>query len=285
MTRDLREALTGLSVRPGSSRGRHPGYTPRVSAGLAAYERVLIRAGLSPVAGIDEAGRGACAGPLVVAAVVLGPDARIPVPGLADSKELQPSVREEVYRRLVRTAFAWHVVVIPPSEIDRLGLHVCNVTGMRRALAGLRCKPGFVLTDGFPVRGLGVPSLAMWKGDQVAGCVAAASILAKVTRDRIMTDLDERHPGYGFARHKGYCTPDHGEALMDHGPCPSHRYSYANVIEAVRARGGSAPTRGLPPRPARDPAPGPAGDPVLGPAWHPAPGPAMDLALAPAGDT
>ncbi len=152
------------------------------------------------------------------------------------------------------------MVVIPPGEIDRLGLHVCNVTGMRRALAGLRCQPGFVLTDGFPVRGLGVPSLAMWKGDQVAACVAAASVLAKVTRDRIMTDLDERHPQYGFARHKGYCTPDHREALMDHGPCPSHRYSYVNVIEAVRARGSAGPVAEPVPVPAVDRAPGPAGD-------------------------
>src|SRR5215468_4300139 len=167
MTKVLREAVAGLGARSGSSlRGRLPGYTPRVSAGLAAYERVLNRAGLSPVVGIDEAGRGACAGPLVVAAVVFGPDGRTSVPGLADSKELQPPAREEVYRYLVRSAFAWHVVVIPPGDIDRLGLHVCNVTGMRRALAGLRCKLGFVLTDGFPVRGLGVPSLAMWKGDQ-----------------------------------------------------------------------------------------------------------------------
>jgi ribonuclease HII len=228
-------------ARPWAPRGRHPGYTPRTSSGLAAYERALIRAGLAPVAGIDEAGRGACAGPLVVAAVMLHPDGRTSVPGLADSKELLPAAREEVYRILVQAAFTWHVVVIPPQQIDRLGLHVCNVTGMRRALAGLRCRPGFALTDGFPVRGLGVPSLAMWKGDQVAACVAAASILAKVTRDRIMTDLDEMHPLYGFARHKGYCTPDHKEALMDHGPCPSHRFSYVNVIEAVRARGATPP--------------------------------------------
>jgi ribonuclease HII len=241
MTKVLREPLPGFSARSGPPRGRLPGYTPRVSAGLDAYERVLNRAGLSPVAGIDEAGRGACAGPLVVAAVVLGPGGRTSVPGLADSKELQPPAREEVYRHLVRSAFAWHVVVISPGDIDRLGLHVCNVTGMRRALAGLRRKPGFVLTDGFPVRGLGVPSLAMWKGDQVAACVAAASILAKVTRDRIMTDLDERHPQYGFAQHKGYCTPEHGKTLMEHGPCPSHRYSYVNVIDAVRARAGQGP--------------------------------------------
>jgi ribonuclease HII len=232
----LDETAAGAGDWHQQSRRRPPGYTPRVSSGLAAYERVLSRAGLAPVAGIDEAGRGACAGPLVVAAAVLPPDGRAPIPGLADSKELQPATREVVYQHIIRAAFAWHVVVIPPGDIDRLGLHVCNVTGMRRALAGLRCKPGFVLTDGFPIRGLGVPSLAMWKGDQVAACVAAASILAKVTRDRIMTDLDERYPLFGFARHKGYCTSDHREALLAHGPCPVHRFSYANVIEANRTR-------------------------------------------------
>ena len=108
---------------------------------------------------------------------------------------------------MVAAALSWHAVVIPAGEIDRLGLHVCNIAGMRRALAGLSCRPGYVLTDGFPVRGLAVPALAMWKGDEVAACVAAASVVAKVTRDRLMTALDERYPGYGFAAAQGLLHP------------------------------------------------------------------------------
>jgi ribonuclease HII len=138
----------------------------------------------------------------------------------------------------VARALAWHVVVIPSSDIDRLGLHVCNVAGMRRALAGLASRPGYVLTDGFPVRGLAVPALAMWKGDEVAACVAAASIVAKVTRDGIMKDLGQDYPEYGFSRHKGYSTPSHMAALAEHGPCPQHRASFANVIGVMRAREG-----------------------------------------------
>jgi ribonuclease HII len=216
---------------------RPPGYTPRRGGGLSGYERVLARAGLGPVAGIDEAGRGACAGPLVVAAVVLPPADRVQVPQLADSKALTEQVREKVYKHVVARALAWHTVVIPPTDIDRLGLHVCNVAGMRRALAGISCRLGYVLTDGFPVSGLGVPTLAMWKGDQVAACVAAASVVAKVTRDRIMTGLHEQYPLYDFAEHKGYSTPRHTQALADFGPCPQHRFSYVNVLGAVRARG------------------------------------------------
>jgi ribonuclease HII len=106
---------------------------------------------------------------------------------------------------------------------------VCNVAGMRRAFAGLRCRPGYVLTDGFPVRGLGVPALAVWKGDRVTASVAAASVVAKVSRDRMMRDLHERYPLYGFDRHKGYNTDDHERALTEHGPCPAHRYSFVNV--------------------------------------------------------
>jgi ribonuclease HII len=208
---------------------RPPGYTPRRDAGLAAFERVLTRAGLSPVAGIDEAGRGACAGPLVVAAVALDLRAIAAISDLADSKALSAPVREKCYQQIMARALAWNVVIIPAADIDRLGLHVCNVTGMRRALAGLASRPGYVLTDGFPVRGLAVPALAMWKGDQVAASVAAASVVAKVTRDAIMRDLHNSYPNYGFARHKGYSTPSHMRALARYGPCPEHRRSFANV--------------------------------------------------------
>ncbi len=217
---------------------RPVGYTPRRGAGLAGYERVLARAGLSPVAGIDEAGRGACAGPLVVAAVVLDEGSLRKLSRVADSKALTAVAREEAYADVVTFALDWHAVIIPPGEIDRTGLHVCNIAGMRRALAALTVRPGFVITDGFPVRGLGVPALAMWKGDEVAACVAAASIVAKVTRDRLMRELHSQFPVYGFARHKGYVTRGHSRALTEHGPCPEHRRSFVNVDMVVRNQPG-----------------------------------------------
>ncbi len=212
---------------------RYPGYTPRRDGGLGAYETVLARAGFAPVAGIDEAGRGACAGPLVVAAVVLDPASIRRMPGLADSKLLTPQAREEAFADVLRRAIDWHVVIIGADQIDAIGLHVCNVSGMRRAFAGLRAAPGYVLTDGFPVRGLGVPGLAVWKGDRVTASVAAASIVAKVSRDRMMRDLHERYPRYGFDRHKGYVTDEHVRALAEHGPSPVHRYSFVNVTRAA----------------------------------------------------
>jgi ribonuclease HII len=155
------------------------------------------------------------------------------VPGLADSKLLTPLARERVYAQVVKRALAWTVVVIPPQEVDGRGLHVCNIMGMRRALAQLSVKPAYVLTDGFPVPGLDVPGLAVWKGDRVAGCIAAASVVAKVTRDRMMTALHDRFPAYGFDEHKGYSTPEHQEALQAHGPCSEHRFSYINVRSAA----------------------------------------------------
>jgi len=216
-------------VGAGEQISRPVGYTPRRNVGLSAYERVLARAGLAPVAGVDEAGRGACAGPLVVAAVVLKPSKVAKLTDLDDSKALTAKARNAVYRQIMGAALEWSVITIPAADIDRLGLHVCNVAGMRRALAALRSRPGYVLTDGFPVRGLAVPTLAMWKGDQVAACVAAASVIAKVTRDAMMCELDKTFPRYGFARHKGYSTRSHMRALDELGPSAEHRRSFVNV--------------------------------------------------------
>jgi ribonuclease HII len=210
-------------------------FVVRREGGLWAYERALERAGLTPVAGADEAGRGACAGPLVVAAVVLPTGRRGQVPGLADSKLLTPAARERVYDQVLRRAVTWSVVVVPAAEVDRVGLHVCNVEGMRRALARLTVTPAYVLTDGFPIRGLPAPALAVWKGDRVSASIAAASVVAKVTRDRLMAQLHERWPSYDFLGHKGYVTPVHNAALDRHGPCDEHRFSYVNV--ARRAPG------------------------------------------------
>lgn len=205
----------------------------RRDAGLYARERALQRRGFIRVAGADEAGRGACAGPLVVAAAILPSSARAEIVGLTDSKLLTAAVRERIYGEIVDCAVAHSVVVIEPGEIDRVGLHRSNLAGMRRALARLSTHPAYVLTDGFAVDGLGVPGLAVWKGDQVAACVAAASVLAKVTRDRLMIDLAEQFPAYGFNVHKGYVTPEHAAALREHGPCSQHRFSYANVAAAM----------------------------------------------------
>jgi ribonuclease HII len=209
------------------------GSTVRRDAGLYGYERALRRVGLAPIAGVDEAGRGACAGPLVAAAAIL-PDGKAGVvPGLADSKLLTAKARERCYDQVVRRALAWSVVVIGPGECDRLGMHVANVEALRRSLARLEHRPAYVLTDGFPVDGLEVPGLAIWKGDRVAACISAASVIAKVTRDRIMCELHEEFPAYDFATHKGYCTAEHDEALTEHGPSRVHRMRFVNVRRAA----------------------------------------------------
>ena len=211
--------------------------------GLWAFERVLQRSGFPHVAGADEAGRGACAGPLVVAAVVLPQGRRGEVPGLADSKLLTEPAREAAYDEVVSRALAWSVVVVPPGEVDRCGLHVMNVRAMRQAVLRLDPSPSYVLTDGFPIGGMPAPALAVWKGDRVAACVAAASIVAKVTRDRMMRELHTCWPQYDFARHKGYATPEHSAALREHGPCPQHRFSYVNVQEALLGLDGAMDQR------------------------------------------
>ncbi|UMG94641.1 ribonuclease HII [Nocardioides sp. TF02-7] len=209
------------------------GATVRRDAGLYGYERALRRHGIEPVAGVDEAGRGACAGPLVAGAAILPAGKAGIVPGLADSKLLTARARERCYDEVVRRAVAWSVVVVPPEECDRLGMHVANVEALRRAVAKLEVAPAYVLTDGFPVDGLGAPGLAVWKGDRVAACVAAASVLAKVTRDRLMDELHDQWPAYDFRTHKGYITSAHSEALVAHGPSPIHRMRFVNVRRAA----------------------------------------------------
>jgi len=216
----------------------HPGEVPvvkvRRDSGLYGYERALARVGLTPVAGADEAGRGACAGPLVAAAAILSDARHRQIKGLADSKLLTALQRERLYAEITEKAVAWSVVAVEPAECDRLGMHVANVAALRRALLRLDVAPTYALTDGFPVDGLGVPGLAVWKGDRVAACVAAASILAKVTRDRLMCELDAVHPEYAFAVHKGYCTPLHQERLDRHGPSATHRMRFENVARTTR---------------------------------------------------
>ncbi|WP_019634836.1 ribonuclease HII [Actinomadura atramentaria] len=212
-------------------------FTPRRDAGLYAFERSLAHGGFRRVAGVDEAGRGACAGPLVVGAAILPVGRAGVIDGLTDSKLLTPARREEIYGEVVRRAVAWSAVVIPCHDVDRIGLHRCNITGMRRALAALDTRPDYVLSDGFRVPGLDVPGLPVIKGDRAAACVAAASVIAKVTRDRLMVELHERYPDYGFDVHKGYVTRAHSAALDAHGPCPEHRFSYVNVGRVVRKNG------------------------------------------------
>lgn len=206
----------------------------RPGPGLYGYERALGRAGLTPVAGADEAGRGACAGPLVAAAVILADTPARRITGLRDSKLLTAAARQRCYDEIMTKAVAVACVRIEPQECDRLGMHVADIQGLRRALLRLDTTPGFVLTDGFGVDGLGVPGLAVWKGDRVAACVAAASVVAKVTRDAIMADYARDYEGFAFDVHKGYCTATHRRELREHGPTDIHRWCFGLVRDSAR---------------------------------------------------
>ena len=188
-------------------------------------EEKLIAAGITSVAGVDEAGRGACAGPLVIAAVMLRDPLDQALSEVRDSKELSPKKREELFEVIIDQSTQYSIIEISPQEIDEIGLHRSNLDGMRRAINALGVEPQYVLTDGYEIEGLGAPSLAVWKGDQVALSISAASILAKVYRDRLMEKLDSKFPGYGLANHKGYVTRAHEKALIDLGVSPIHRRS------------------------------------------------------------
>lgn len=186
------------------------------------------------VAGVDEAGCGPLAGPVVVAAVILDPRRRIY--GLADSKVLTEGTRERLYARIVKRALAWSVVSIEVDEIDRDNILNARLNGMTRALTALASAPALALIDGNRLpRQLPCAARAIIDGDALVPAISAASIIAKVTRDRIMRGMDALWPGYGFARHKGYSVPEHLDALRRLGPCPQHRRSYAPVRELCAA--------------------------------------------------
>jgi ribonuclease HII len=196
-------------------------------------EQSLIKAGLYPIAGVDEAGRGACAGPLVIASVILKDIASPQLAALKDSKELTEKERETLFPIIHEEALSISVITVSPEEIDTRGVHAANLDGMRRAVQGLSATPNYVLTDGYAISGMVTPTLAIWKGDQVAPSISAASIIAKVTRDRIMVELDAHFPGYGLAKHKGYITAAHTKALETLGVTEIHRKSYANVAKLL----------------------------------------------------
>lgn len=198
--------------------------------GMMRLEREAAAHGFRRVAGIDEAGRGPLAGPIAAAAVVL----REPVAGLDDSKRLSPDQRARLFDRLHADGHAIGVALIAPEDIDRAGIQSANYRAMLEAAARLDPAPDFLLVDGFSIPGCLIPHRRVVKGDRLSQSIAAASIVAKVTRDRIMDELDRRHPEYGFARHKGYATADHLEALRRFGPCPAHRRSFAPLAQSPR---------------------------------------------------
>jgi ribonuclease HII len=191
------------------------------------YEAQAWRAGLALVAGLDEAGRGPLAGPVVAAAVVLTPDRR--VKKLADSKLLSPERREELFGEITARAVAVGVGIVDHETIDRVNILQATRLAMIEALRGLGMEPDLVITDFVKLPGLTCPQRNLVDGDRRCATVAAASIIAKVTRDRLMVEADKQFPDYGFARHKGYATADHLAALDRHGPCPLHRRTFAGV--------------------------------------------------------
>ena len=191
------------------------------------YEARAWRTGLARVAGVDEAGRGPLAGPVVAAAVIIAPRQRIR--GLADSKLLTPERREELFGVIQRLALAVAVGIVDQETIDRINILGATRRAMLEALAGLVVAPELVITDFVRLTNLSCPQRNLVDGDARCASVAAASIVAKVTRDRLMLEAHRRFPQYGFARHKGYATPEHLAALDRHGPCALHRRSFAGV--------------------------------------------------------
>ena len=197
-------------------------------------ESLLIEAGITPLAGVDEAGRGACAGPLVIASVVLADPFAPELAKVRDSKDVSEPEREKLFDLVTSLALSISVITVPSAEVDSRGVHAANLDGMRRAVQGLSVTPSYVLTDGYAIEGLAIPNVAVWKGDQVVTCISAASIIAKVARDAWMSEhAHERFPMFGFANHKGYGTQAHRVALHKYGPTVLHRHTFLSKVLAA----------------------------------------------------
>jgi ribonuclease HII len=191
---------------------------------MRTLENALRRVGFVHVAGADEVGRGCLAGPVVAGAVVLHPDRHIP--GVCDSKLVPSAERERLYDRIVKHAVAWAIAAAEPDEIDRINIHQASLRAMQRAILSLAPLPDVVLVDAFRVPGLPMAQRGVLHGDRRCAAIAAASIVAKVTRDRLMLELHARDPRYGFDRHKGYATADHLDAVARFGYSEMHRRSF-----------------------------------------------------------
>jgi len=194
------------------------------------FERAAQAQGFARVAGVDEAGRGPLAGPVVAAAVVLAE----PVTGINDSKQLTWGQREAFFEALTRGAHHIGVAVVPAAAIDQFGIQHANYQAMAQAIAQLSPPPSYLLIDGFRVPGLAIPQERIVKGDSRSQSIAAASIVAKVTRDRLMLEYDAAYPAYGFAAHKGYGTRAHLDAIAENGPCPIHRMTFAPLSQNAK---------------------------------------------------
>ncbi|HNT52811.1 MAG TPA: ribonuclease HII [Candidatus Syntrophosphaera sp.] len=204
---------------------------------LYAYDRDLA-AGCKCLIGVDEAGRGALAGPVVVAAVRL--DYNRPIEGINDSKLLTPAKRERLFELILESALAWHIAEFDAPYIDAHNILQATLQGMRQVIQAIATDADLCLIDGNQTpSGLPCTVQSLVHGDSLSACIAAASILAKVHRDRLLRALDGAYPLYGFARHKGYGTSQHLQALREHGPCALHRFSYQPVAQALRQNPGN----------------------------------------------
>jgi ribonuclease HII len=196
---------------------------------MSAFEKEAAQQGYCCLAGIDEAGRGPLAGPVVAAACILDPSK--PIYGLNDSKKLSAAARESLYQKITEQAPAWGIGMSDPETIDRINILQATCLAMRQAVLGLCIHPDLLLVDAVKLSGVAQPAWPIIHGDALSVSIAAASIIAKVTRDRLMAEFDQIYPEYGFCQHKGYGTQLHYQALLKYGPCPIHRQTFLRTIQ------------------------------------------------------